>query len=620
MSDTVTSLAAKQDKQDTVPLQTPFASIALAMSGGGFRAASFSLGNLAYLQAVNYGNGQTLLNNVRFIASASGGTITNASYALSAFSGQPFSTFYQNLRNALQGDGLLNEVLEVLNNDSEWETGDAGKGRTLINAFAKVYDRRLFAQATLGDLWYGPDKPKLSVCFNATEFYKGMSFRFQTPADETDKGAWGNQYLFIDKGHEAAYKKIKLGDVLAASSCFPAGFEPILYPRDFAYPQSGQRPGLGKDELMKAAVVGEYDRSRKPLDKTVAMMDGGIADNQGLYSAMVADNRERRKGHGYDLIMSTDVASYFMDAYNPPQEQPPRGWRSKNISYYIRKVKGALGTVKWLAIGAGAILIAAVILAIKSQVPALVATGWVVAGVAVTVLLVALWALNKANGNAVVQALTSKSPNNDIGALLDSVGASKSFSPAIIDKLAYYFSRTRLNALELMVKARLTSVITMVMDINLKQVRRLIYELLYGNAKWEDRRRQNAIYDMSSFNKSNRRYRIEQKTTPAYTADEKALLLEGCESMETVAEAARNMGTTLWFDDKDATNDMLKKIISCGHFTTCGNLLEYVMVLQKKGLPLAPGEEQRLQNIRQQLEAHWQQFKANPFFLYEQMG
>lgn len=618
------STATTQQPQPSLgnpPLQTPFANIALAMSGGGFRAASFSLGTLGYLHTVQFSPQKTLLDNVSFISSASGGTITNAAYVLSVFSGQRFPAFYQRLHGLLKGDALLNDALEVLNNDAEWQGGDTYKGRTLINAFAKVYDRKLFEGATLGNLWYGGGCPPLSACFNTTEFYKGMSFRFQTPLDQNDKGYWGNKYFHITKDQETTYKKIKLGDVLAASSCFPGGFEPILYPRDFAYPPASGSTGLDKEALMAAMVVGEYDDRRKPLDKTVGMMDGGITDNQGLYSAMVADNRLRNQvGKGYDLIMSNDVASYFMDPYNVPVEQPAEGWRSKNISYYIGKIKKALGTVKALAIGSGLLLALSIAMALTCTVPAMVITGWVLAGVTVTVLLVAFWALRKANGNAVIQALTTQSANDDIGSLLDSIGAGASFSPSIIQKLSYYLSRTRLNALELMVKARITSVITMVMDINLKQVRRLIYELLYGNPKWEDRRRQNAIYDMSSFNKSNRRFRID-KLVPALPANEKSLLLDGCEALEKVAEDARLMGTTLWFDKEvdEGKGDMLKKIISCGHFTTCGNLLEYVMTLQQKALPFTPEVAAQLQAIRQQLEGHWVQFKDNPYFLYDNL-
>jgi hypothetical protein len=613
-----------QNQADKAPLlQTPFAHIALAFSGGGFRAASFSLGTLGYLHAVETGPGQNLLGNVRFISSASGGTITNASYVQSVFAGQSFLAFYQRLRGQLEGEALLSDALEVLNNDSEWEPGNDYKGRTLINAFAKVYDRILFNGGTLGDIWYGPDKPRLSACFNATEFYKGMSFRFQTPANKDDKGYWGNKYLFINRQQSDIYRQIKLGDVLAASSCFPAGFEPILYPRDFAYKADGGV--LKKQALQDAMVVAEYDNSRQALDRTVAMMDGGITDNQGLYSAMVADERERRQGSPFDLIMSTDVASYFMDPLKVPEEQPAKGWRSKNISYYIDKVKGWLKTVKGLAIVAGLALAGGLAMALLGSGTAVTAAGWVLVGIMLTVLVLALFVLRKANGNGVIRALQKDSANADIGSLLDSVGAAGSFSPSIVQKLSYYLSRTRLNALELMVKARLTSVITMVMDINLKQVRRLIYELFYTNEKWEDRRSQNAIYDISSSNKDNRRYRIENKKVVRVDGSkvplddaEKALLLDGCEAMGEVAQTAYKMGTTLWFDKENDKDGMLKKIISCGQFTTCANLLEYVMTIQKRGLPFTPEVEQQLQAIRAQMEGHWQQFKANPYFLYEQ--
>jgi hypothetical protein len=537
----------------------------------------------------------------------------------------PFDAYYKNLYQLLQGEGLLKQALEVLNNDSEWDTSDEYKGRTVINAFAMVYDRLLFKGAVLGDIWYSNGGPKLAACFNATEFYKGMSFRFQTPANAADRGYRGNKYLHFTPENEAAYKRIKLGDIMAASSCFPAGFEPVLYPRDFAYKAAHGKDGLDKKTLQEAMVVCEYDDTCRQLDKTVAMMDGGITDNQGLYSAMVADERERRQGHGFDLIMSTDVASYFMDSYNPPVEKAAKGWRSRNISYYISKVKKGLQTIKGIAATAGAVLAAAILMVVMGNTPLLTGLGCVLIGITATVVLLLLFVMIKANRNPVIKTLTKESSNEDIKDLLDQVNAGGSFSPSIISKLSYYLSRTRLNALELMVKARISSVITMVMDINLKQVRRLIYELLYSNEKWQDRRTQNAIYDISSFNRSNRRFRIGKKvivqvdgTKQSFTEAEKALLLDGCDAIEKIAEEARNMGTTLWFDETDNKNEMLKKIIVCGQFTTCANLLEYVMTLQKRGLPLAAAETAQLQRIRTQLEHHWQQFKADPFFLYRQ--
>lgn len=61
--------------------ETPFGHIALAFSGGGFRASSFGLGVLSYLPQLQQENQTSLLENVTFISAASGGTIANAMYA-----------------------------------------------------------------------------------------------------------------------------------------------------------------------------------------------------------------------------------------------------------------------------------------------------------------------------------------------------------------------------------------------------------------------------------------------------------------------------------------------------------------------------------------------------------
>jgi Patatin-like phospholipase len=132
----------------------PFGNIALAFSGGGFRAASFSLGVLAYLNRLSIGNGtdrQPLLERVRYISSASGGTITNAHYALHKARGKDFNSFYSTQHNAMQGEGLLEQALDKLNRKEVWER--IFKKRNIINSFALSYDGPLlFNKATLGEL------------------------------------------------------------------------------------------------------------------------------------------------------------------------------------------------------------------------------------------------------------------------------------------------------------------------------------------------------------------------------------------------------------------------------------------------------------------------------------
>ena len=71
-------------------------SIALAFSGGGYRAASFSLGVLTYLDNVKIGN-ESMLQSVSVLSTVSGGTITGAIYAVGIKNGKNMSEIYDEL-------------------------------------------------------------------------------------------------------------------------------------------------------------------------------------------------------------------------------------------------------------------------------------------------------------------------------------------------------------------------------------------------------------------------------------------------------------------------------------------------------------------------------------------
>jgi hypothetical protein len=76
-------------------LTTPFKKIAMALSGGGYRAASFSLGAMSYLHELDYADtGKTLLDNVEFISSASGGTFAGILYSMHVRKKIPFEKTY----------------------------------------------------------------------------------------------------------------------------------------------------------------------------------------------------------------------------------------------------------------------------------------------------------------------------------------------------------------------------------------------------------------------------------------------------------------------------------------------------------------------------------------------
>ena len=129
---------------------------------------------------------------------------------------------------------------------------------------------------------------------------------------------YGNENIFL--AHETA-QKIKLGDALAASSCFPGGFEPIAFPDDFTHSY------LNEDELKDAITLKPQTGDKKEKEfidaGQIGFMDGGITDNQGLQSMMYADGRRQRNEttfKPFDLMLVNDVGSYFIKPYvNPPQ-------------------------------------------------------------------------------------------------------------------------------------------------------------------------------------------------------------------------------------------------------------------------------------------------------------
>ena len=141
-------------------LKTPFGKIALSLSGGGYRAAAFHLGSMAYLHKAKY-NGVSLLENVKIISTVSGGTITGVFYAYRIKEGDTFPEICKKLF-ALMSPGnedpsgkvdLLKEPLELLRNEEEWDEENAHKRRNLINAIALVYDKKITKGATFIRLW-----------------------------------------------------------------------------------------------------------------------------------------------------------------------------------------------------------------------------------------------------------------------------------------------------------------------------------------------------------------------------------------------------------------------------------------------------------------------------------
>ncbi|HVU53508.1 MAG TPA: patatin-like phospholipase family protein [Puia sp.] len=644
-------LSAERFQLSSTALKTPFQKIAMALSGGGFRAASFSIGAMSYLNKVQYDNGRSLLDNVEFISSASGGTFPAILYSVYTKKGIPFGTVYKDMLSFMDGEGLLEEVLQLLDNDKAWE-GEV-KSRTLINSFARTYDQRLFKGETFGVYWgkgiggdaASPAGRNVEVCFNATEFTRGLSFRWQNGGGQT-----GNNYIYVDKrtpSHLETLQEIKLGDIMASSSCFPGGFEPIVYPEDFSYPAARDERkgggGLSSDKLQQAMTVTDYDNQPRILDGSIGMMDGGVDDNQGLYSAILADTRRRRNqvDNGFDLIIVSDVASYFMDPYIPCTPAATGSWRKKNVEDVLnglgkamRRANNIIKLFFWL----GLILLAgSVALLVQHEEGPWRNIGFFLLSPAVILLL--LWVAALVGKHFIPQigklsALLDASDKSMLASLKTQLPAAGVLSDSSLGSLTKYLKKAPFGVLEQMVKARTNSTLSMVMDINLKQTRRLIFDIFFGNFYgqdvWENRRAFDVIYELSVFNRASRERSIKSKFPNNQEAQ--SLLLDGCLEINAVAEDARNMGTTLWYDKKDSADKRMMKVVACGQFTTCAKLLEYVLDLEqtmkseaslpeeRKSIQLSEKERGIFDGVKTQLLEDWNKFKGDPYFVYKQLA
>jgi len=76
--------------------------------------------------------------------------------------GLSFETVYKDILNFMNGETLLEEVLAIMNEDKDGRMKT--RAGNFINAFAKIYDRKLFKGETFGVYWgegwpWSPGRP-----------------------------------------------------------------------------------------------------------------------------------------------------------------------------------------------------------------------------------------------------------------------------------------------------------------------------------------------------------------------------------------------------------------------------------------------------------------------------
>jgi predicted acylesterase/phospholipase RssA len=469
--------------------------IALCLSGGGYRAAAFHLGVLDLLDRV------ALLPKVRTLSTISGGTIVGAAWALSCARREAFAAFYARAWETLRSLNVVSAAVARL----------AAEGSSsLIRGAARVYAASpLFGDAKLGELIDsepGPDE----LIFSATEFHSGRAYRFQTSRRSRVKV--GN--LAPLEIPAAVAREIRLADVVAASSCFPGAFEPLVFPRDFAW----------SDPAAIDAQLGE----RFPQ---VPLMDGGIYDNQGVDGALTV----------YDRTGMFDRLGLLLVSDTSQRKEPLFG--EPKASRLPRLKMTTLVRLGWVGFW----------LALLSSVAVLVPVAttlwrgpwtWMTA---LRLLLTAVVPAVLAGGTAFGLWWVRRAFARQLAAVRADTGVDL---PPLLAGL-------RLRDLGDLLGRRIGSVMAMVNHVSMKRVRGLIQRSLLGeDSRYQRRAKVVLLYDLDA-----------RRTKPRERHPDLLPSLE----LQLLSRRAEAVPTALWADE-----EQLRDLVACGQATACLKLLEHL--------------------------------------------
>ncbi len=238
--------------------------IAFAFSGGGARAASFSLGALQQLRDMKDPGGKPLIDRVALVTAVSGGSIT------AAWFGQHGAAGLDDMRAAVLDKDWQARLNTNWIMPDNWQRLLQG-GLNGPDKLANWLDAEVFKGAHMRDM---PNRPRIII--NAADLYTGTPFAFAAPwfdAICSDLGA------------------VRVADAVAASMSVPIAFRPVVvksYAKDCPTPL---QPWVRAAELNRASPLLLRETARAfrfyrddSRMQYLHLTDGGAADNFGVSS------------------------------------------------------------------------------------------------------------------------------------------------------------------------------------------------------------------------------------------------------------------------------------------------------------------------------------------------
>lgn len=292
--------------------------VGLALSGGGFRAAFFHLGLLARLAEID------ALRHVEVLSTVSGGSIVGVHYYLELklmLEGKPDKSIVredyieivrrvqENFRKSVQ----RNMRMRILNNLCRNLRMLFTSRYTRSHRIGELYEKEIYSRVadgnssckprTMPSLLIRPNgldspqdfKPRAGnwlrmakvpeLVVNTTSLNSGHNFQFTASWLGEPPGLTGaevdmnvrHRRLYYTEAPTEETREFRLGYAVAASSCVPGMFDPLVI--------KGLYPG-----------------------RTVKLVDGGVHDNQGIAGLL---------DEGCDFIICSDASGQMHDDANP---------------------------------------------------------------------------------------------------------------------------------------------------------------------------------------------------------------------------------------------------------------------------------------------------------------
>lgn len=501
--------------------------IALALSGGGYRAAIYHLGVLQYLNSCMLEDGRTLLDEVKTVSGVSGGAIVALWHIQNEIKQGDRERSFIDLYSRLCATNIAEQTIkEFYSNDF--------RGNTLVQALSNVYDKLLFDGAKFDSIMdMAENGPIHHFSVEATDFSNGIPFRFQATNNlggDHPYGLIGNKPNNVPR--ELA-KKLKLCDIAAASSCFPMAFEPLVIDENYC------------DEFKESAFFNS--------GKSIVLMDGGVVDNQAIDSVEKACQQLEAHNSKMDLCIISDAVNLDISQYERAEQKGSEITYNDIHKFLKRTCVAGIGMtclypISKMVSGAG-------------------------------VLLTILSAISLRKIDQITKRFLSKVPQ-EYKTILDEAHVEDIKAKDIVG-----FIQNRTSSLYLMTS-----------EVVMQHIRRQHMSQVFApdDHPWL----LNAQYNLKDGGYWKKQMiNLDLPPTMRPTKD-----------MFDIADEANDMPTTLWFTQKNLSDNLPQKILASGQFVTCWNLLCCIKEQKIKH----PEIKTILNTLEAKMERDWEEFKANP--------